>query len=417
MSPDATTAGTETITIPVTDGNTYFSYYVQGVEGATGTVTITATASGFTDGTTPTEVVQPAVEIYSSSLAASMTTLSPDDPFYARVGIPYGDNSRLQYALDVRAGATSPLTVTLVSSDPSFGQLVTTPLTGGSVSVDIAVGESNSPTTVADGGVAFEPLTEGTTTVTASIPEFIATTYASRAVTVTATGMTLNDATVGGGLQLSNSGYLLGSDHGGVDVVITSSDPSVLLVSPNETTPGTASITVSVADGVTLFNYYVQGLEGQTGTATVTATATGFTDGTATKEVVQPALSLYNLYSTMTTAYSDDPFRVQVGIPDAGQTYMADYQEVRAGAPSSYTATVTSSDAGVGQLVTSTVTGGSVTVEIVAGAYYSPNTVVDGGVAFDPLTVGTTTVTATITGFVTLPPSGYGSIDVTVTAP
>jgi hypothetical protein len=202
-----------------------------------------------------------------------------------------------------------------------------------------------------------------------------------------------------------------------VDVVITSSDPSVLLVSPDETTPGTASITVSVADGTTRFDYYVQGVEGQTGSATVTATATGFTNGTATKDVVQPAISLYGLYSTMTTAYPDDPFRVQVGIPDAGQTYMADYQEVRAGAPSALAATVTSSNAAVGQLVTSTASGAEVTVQIAEGWYYSPNSVLDGGVAFDPLAVGTTTVTATIPGFVTLPASGSGSIDVTVTTP
>jgi len=416
LSPNATTAGSESIVVPVSDGNTSFSYYVHGIENQTGNILVTATAPGFIDGSATTEVVQPAVQIYQSSLTTPKNTLDPDDEFYAQVGLPYAGDTQLQTVLDVRFGAPS-LTATFVSSTPTVGQLLTSSTSGASVTAEVVAGESNTPTTLAGGGVAFEPLDAGATTVSVSIPGFIVTDYAAREVTVTASGMTLYDAVVGAGLQLNNTGYLEGSDHGGVDVVITSSDPSVLLVSPDETTPGTASITVPVADGSTRFDYYVQGVEGQTGTTSVTVTATGFTNGTATKDVVQPALRLYSLYTTMTTDQSDDPFSVRVGIPDATQTSIEDYQEVRAGAPSSYTATVTSSDAGVGQLVTSTLSGGSVTVQIVVGDYYSPGSVADGGVAFDPIAVGTTTVTATIPGFVTLPAAGYGAIDVTVTTP
>ncbi len=415
LSPNDTTAGTAFISIPVADGYTGFSYYVQGVEDATGTVTLTATADGFTDGTNTIDVVQPAFDI--SSLSTSFTTLDNDDPFQIRVGLPYSGDAYVQYALAVRAGAPSPLSVTVTSSAPSIGQLVTTQTTGGSVTVEIAPGSSNSPTSVAADGVAFEPLDAGTTTVTATIPGFRATANGSLDVAVAASGINMSTTTVGAGLQTNVSAQLDGPDHGGVDVVITSSDPSTLLVSPNATTPGTASITVAVADGSTSVPYYVQGVEGQTGTVTVTATAPGFTDGTTTKDVVQPAINLYSIYTTMTTAYSDDPFRVQVGIPDIDQNYMQTYQDVRAGAPSSYTATVTSSNAAVGELITTAATGGSVEVLIVEGEYYTPNTVATGGVAIRPLSVGTTTVTATIPGFVTLPASANGSVDVTVITP
>jgi hypothetical protein len=57
----------------------------------------------------------------------------------------------------------------------------------------------------------------------------------------------------------------------------------------------------------------------------------------------------------------------------------------------------------VGQLVTTAQTGGTVTVTIVPGQARSPSTVATGGVAFDPLTVGTTAVRGTVPGLVALP--------------
>jgi hypothetical protein len=294
--------------------------------------------------------------------------------------------------------------------------LVSSPTTGGAVTVRIPVGSSNSPNSVASGGVAFQPLSGGTTTVSVTIPGYITTTYATREVVVSTSGITMYTATVGAGLQVNTNAILEGSDHGGVDVVITSTNPSVLLVSPNSATPGTASITVPVANGGTSAAYYVQGFEGATGTVTVTATATGLFDGTTTTDVVQPALQLVGLYASPTTTAADDPFEIRVGIPNATQTAMQSNQWVRAGAPSSITATVVSSDAAVGQLVTTTLSGATVTVNIVSGQYRSPYSVATGGVAFDPLTAGPTTVSATITGFVTLP-LNYGSIAITVTTP
>ena len=125
------------------------------------------------------------------------------------------------------------MTATVTSSDVSVGQLVTTALTGDTVTVEVPAGLYYSATTVAGGGVAFDPIAAGTSTVVASIPGFVALPTASQLVTVTAPGITTSARTVGSGLQRSTSASLGASNHGGVDVVIASSDPAVMLVSPN----------------------------------------------------------------------------------------------------------------------------------------------------------------------------------------
>ena len=155
---------------PSPDGSRTAYFHVQGV--ATGSVTITVSATGFTDGTDTTEIVQPAVRL--GGLLTTSTTLSPDDPFYVRVGIPSADNSTVSSPQAVRAGA-GVLTATVVNSVAGVGQLTTTATTGQSVTVEIAEGSYDSPTSVAAGGAAFDPLASGTTTVSATIAGFIAT--------------------------------------------------------------------------------------------------------------------------------------------------------------------------------------------------------------------------------------------------
>jgi hypothetical protein len=83
----------------------------------------------------------------------------------------------------IRAGG-SGVTATLTSSAPGVGQLVTAAGPSGTVTVDIAPGQSRSPGTVATGGVAFDPLAAGTTTVRATIPGFLALPGATIPITV-----------------------------------------------------------------------------------------------------------------------------------------------------------------------------------------------------------------------------------------
>jgi adhesin/invasin len=394
VAPNSTTPGTDSIVVAVADGANAVPYHLQGMEGVADTVSFVVSAPGFATRVVQHTVVQPQLDI--SGLLTSLTTLSPDDPFTVRVGV--GNGAVLSVLQEIRAGGT-PLTATVTSSVPTVGQLVTTALTSGTVTVQIPVLATTSAGTVATGGVAHDPLTAGTTTLSASIPGFVTTTTNGiRTVTVTTPALSVGAVTVGSGLQENTTVTLGASDYGATTIVIRSSNPGVALVSPNATTAGSDSIVIAVTEPTTSVGFYVQGLEGQTGTVTISARANGFTDGSATAAVVQPALDISGLVQTTTAGAADDIFTVRVGTGTSSALSVV--QQTRAGGPG-LTVTVTSSQPTFGQLVTTAVTGGTVTVAIAAGASATGGTVAAGGVAFDALAAGSTTVSAGIPGFVT----------------
>jgi hypothetical protein len=414
VAAEANLAGADSVVKFLPNGQTSVYYYAQALEGVADggpvTVPVTVSAPGFNTATSTHTVRRPAFDILN--LPTNTTTLSDSSPFYVVVGYHLPNYSTLWEYQAVRAGA-QPLSVTVASGTPGVARLVTLDSIADAVTVQIQPQNYYSPTTVAGGGVAFDPLTAGTTTVSASITGFDPTPGGgSIAVTVNAPGITMSEWTVGSGLQRNVYGYLGASGHGGVNVVVKSSAPGVARVAPDDTTPGTDSAIVFVPDGSQYFSYYVQGMEGQTGTVTTTARATGFTDGTAPLNVVQPALGIYNLPGTIAAGANDAPFYAQVGIPYASNQYLSEYQAVRAGG-NPLTVSLTSGTPSVGRLVTSTQTGGSVTVQIQPGYYYSPTTVGTGGAAFDPLASGTSVVTAAIPGFLTTSVEGVRTVTVT----
>jgi hypothetical protein len=74
---------------------------------------------------------------------------------------------------------------TVTNSNTTVAQLTTAAGAVQSRTVQIVLGQFSSPSTVAAGGIAFDPLTAGSTTVSATIPNFVATTAATVTVTVT----------------------------------------------------------------------------------------------------------------------------------------------------------------------------------------------------------------------------------------
>jgi len=270
------------------------------------------------------------------------------------------------------------------------------------VQVSVGVGQARSPSSAATGGVDFDPLASGSATVSATIPGFVAIPTASVTVTISAPALTLNVTTdVGAGLQESQSGSLNAGGHGGVTVRLTSSNPSVLLLSPNTTTPGTPFIDIPLANGIQGFSYYTQGVEGTAATASVNATAGGFTDANVSVTTRQPAVDIIFLNATTTTGAADDDFQIRTGWSNG--TAMSVEQAIRAGG-TSLAATLTNGNATAGQLVTTAGAGQSRIVQVSAGQARSPSNVASGGVAFDALAVGQTTVTIqTATGYQILP--------------
>jgi hypothetical protein len=198
----------------------------------------------------------------------------------------------------------------------------------------------------------------------------------------------------------SNVNATLGAaQHGGVLVRIESSNPAVAQISPNTTTAGSEFIDLNLLNGQTQVNFVVQGVEGATGTVNIRVSANGFTDGIGTLNVVQPALVITGLASTILSSAANDPFQVRVGIP-SGNALLE--QDVRAGSPG-LVATVVNSNLNAAQLVTTAATSQQVSVSILAGQSDSPSSVALGGVALDPLAAGMTTVSASVPGFTALP--------------
>jgi len=412
IAKDSSTAGTDALDIRLENGDISFSYWIQGVEGATGPATITATAPGFTSAQGTANVLQPALHLVG--LATSLTSLAANDVFAAQIGVLNGTTITAQ---SLRPGAAS-VTATITSSNAAVGQLTTSTGTAQTRTVSIVAGQSQSPGTVATGGIEFDPTGGGTTTVSASIPGFLAAPDASVNVTVTAPGIQLFSlpATVGSGLQYGSfSGQLGGSQHNGLTVRITSSNPSVLKVSATAAQEGRDFVDLPVAAGGISFSYWIHGMERVTGGVTLTVSAPGFTDATGTAFVVQPGIELAGLLTSTTTLSVNDPFTVRTGVPagSAPNTFISPAQEVRIGGEN-VVVTITNGTAAAGQLVTAAGADQSRTVTITPGNSLSPGTVAAGGIEFDPLNAGQTTVVASAPGFTQ---TGAASSQVTVSAP
>ena len=415
FAPNATSLGVDTIVVTIPQGATSASFFVQGVEGVVAdTVTLTATSPGFASGSGQQRVWTPVVDV--TGLPATLTTLAPDDPFQVAVGTPQTPTGTSIWAADnIRFGAP-PLLATIVSGTSTVGQLVTTARIGDTVTVQIPAGVRVSPATIAAGGAAFQTLTTGTTIVSAAIPGFRSIGGAAGlTVNVTAPALALTTpATIGSGLQTSATGTVNAAQHGGINVVIRTSNPALVRVATAAGVTATDSIVIPLANGTASFAYYIAAEDQVTGQASISATATGFTDATATATVVAPAIQLIGLATTRAAFAVDDPFQVQIGIPVANLTSLSVAQARRAGA-AALLVTFSSSNAAVGTLVTSALVDDTLTVPIVAGSSVSAASVAAGGVAFRGLTPGTTTIR--ITQPVVASTTTNGAVTTAVTTP
>jgi hypothetical protein len=411
LSTDGLGAGSATIDVAVNDGENTGLFWIEGMSGATGTVTITASSPGFSDVTTTVDVVQPRVQLIG--LPPFTTVLTPETPFGVATGLvhPSGGFLMLQ-------GVRAQTVFTMTNSAALVAHLRTASEAAQSVAVTVPKDGYTSPLDVASGGVAFVPVAPGSTNVSATSPGFDSF-FGSIDVLVTTPVITMQGLPVkiGAGLQTNFNplcclvGALLQTPTvGEITMRITSTNPAVALVSPDHTTAGAEFIDVIVPAGQTLAPFYVQGVAGTTGVVSFTASAPGFQPGAGTVEVVQPAVQIGNLSTSMASTDSSQPFVVMVGVPDSSASVIAHLQGVRAG--STLTATVTNSNAAVAQLVT--LQGGQQvrTVTIPAGEFSSAQTLAGGGIQFDALTAGQTTVTAAIAGFLTTT-AGTIAVDIT----
>jgi hypothetical protein len=425
VSPDGVAPGTASFTRSVANGETFVSYYVQGLENTSGSAQVNISAPGFANASHQVDLSPAGIELHGVNPA--MDTLSADDvDVYVQVGVPCPDLTTLCAVQNVRSGA-APLVATLSlastqtpiaelrSDQPvAAGQTVTKPIQPG-----IYYTQAIAPGTFY--GLTFDPISTGSTTVTVTGPAGVITMSTTGVRPVTISGPTVSapgTIVAGAGLQAGTNALLSSSNHNGVIVTVSSSNPSIVRLSPDGVTAGTGSILLPIANGNVFVPYFVQGMENVTGSATITVNAPGFGTATHTVNVVPAGIEILSLDPNTSNLSPDDiDWYVQVGLPCPDNTTLCAIQVVRAGGPA-FIATITNSSETVARLRSDepTAIGQTVTKPIQPGIYYT-QAVAGGtfyGLTFDPLANGTTTVSVTgPTGVITMTSSGVRPITVT----
>jgi plastocyanin len=233
--------------------------------------------------------------------------------------------------LAVDASSSGVLTVTLGQAAPTGG--VTVNLS----SSDTTIATVPSSITVTAGQtVTYVTVTSlaktGSATITGS-----ATGYTNGTVTVNVTARTLTFETLTVGKNLQAATQLTLSTTApttGVKVTLTSSDTSKLLLSTAGTSVGSGSISITVPSGsLNSPTFYVQAKD-STGTATITASASGYADTTTAVTLAPAGFFASNLNSINTTTLAaDTSINIAAAALDPVTLKPLAIQQVQAGSP------------------------------------------------------------------------------------
>ena len=409
LSTSSTSVGTASVTVNLTAGSTTVpTVYIQGqnYSGTTAiTATVTASATGYTNGTGTPSLYPTGIGFTSSSF--STTTFSSPSALSIYLLI-LNPGTLTTYTYDVSVGPqASPISFTVTSGTPTVGTISGSPAT---IPVNLYYNNSS---------ITFTPLTAGATTLTLNTPAGYYTptsgAYSAQQITATVTSpgaISVGSPVVGnnlyGGLSLS----LPVAPPTNRTMTVTSSDPTHFLLSTSSTSVGTASVTVNLTAGsTTVPTVYIQGqnYSGTTAiTATVTASATGYTNGTGTPSLYPTGIGFTSSSFSTTTFSSPSALSIYLLILNPGTltTYTYDVSVGPQASPISFT--VTSGTPTVG-----TISGSPATIPV--NLYYN-----NSSITFTPLTAGATTLTLnTPAGYYTPTSGAYSAqqITATVTAP
>jgi hypothetical protein len=342
----------------------------------------------------------------SVTLARSGFTLSgpngPGQPIQLTTAAPNADltvasvmlNSSLNFVAfqPIRAGFTTNVAVS--SSNTAVGVITASPVSLG--------GNAGFAFT------QFDPLAGGTTTLSINTPAGFSTPAQGTSLTATigtaAISVIPTGPAIGKNLQQPVT-ILLGATApaGGVQVTITTSSPSLLLGATNSDA-GSATLLVNIPSGGLQTTVYLNALA-DTGSATYTVSAPGYTSKTDTIQFARSGVIVYGAFGPgfplfATAGGAAQPVIVQVGLVDgASGTWLFTPQPVRGGI--SLTAGLASSSPAIGTVPSQAVI---------------PTGTSDGIVDFTALAAGQTTVSVTQpTGLAA--PSQFTSVTAQVSAP
>jgi hypothetical protein len=222
---------------------------------------------------------------------------------------------------------------------------------------------------------------------------------------------------VGSGLESAISFSLETPPGGaGVTVTLTSSNSGVVQLATASGAIGAGSITVNVGPTGSSGTFWVQGVEGQTATVTITAIASGYTNGTAAVTSAQTVFDLVGVPGSLAVGAADDVFQVRVGAGNAAGTGFFQEQNVRRSAiVDGMTLTVSNSNPARAHIETSGGPQQVATVRIPPGDARSPATVAAGGLALDGLSAGSTTLSGTAPGLSYVTPLAGATVTVNIT--
>ena len=263
MRPDS--AGSRTINIRVREGLSVSPEFFAQALGDSGTVTYTASAPGYESSTGSVTLGRSAILIASPfGFGKPLPTAAGALPSRIKVYSALLDSAGNLASEQPVRGALSVM-VNVTSSSAAVGTITASPLT-------IDGGSSNAAT-------EFQPVSSGETTLAVNVPpgfsapaQFAIVTAAVRLPSMTI----IDEITIGENLEVP-SNLRLGrpAPPGGVKLTLTSSDPSLLLLSTGSTSRGSKSITITIPAGGRGAGYCLQAL-GNSGMATYTVSAPGY---------------------------------------------------------------------------------------------------------------------------------------------
>jgi hypothetical protein len=454
-SSNAGIATVSPATLVIAGGGSSASFDISGI--APGTVTITANASGYSQGSTSVTTTSSLISLgtiptiapdQNASLPVSLSTNAPiggvtinftssntaiatvTPSIFVPEGqrLPAGNNPQvigvgigtaqitataIGFAQDTRSvvvtvtASFNPTSVsTVVTRTTNISLKLSAPAPAGGITFNLS---SDDPLIATLPSTATIPAGEslvwidvtgtgaGNTTLRASAAGI---NEATATVNVSAANITLNDLTLGKDLQASTHASLSApAPTGGLEVTITSADPAKVLLSVNETSVGTQSITLNVAAGTSSTpSFYVQALD-SSGSVQITVSASGYTSDSSSVTMRPSGFIIFTPGNFSTTTFAANT-AIQIVSARLNPTTLAyeTGQALRGGL--TVQVPVTSSDTNVGTITVSPVT-------FTGGTVYYANT------AFDPVIAGTSVISvSTPAGFST--PSNKQSITATV---
>ena len=391
---DPTAAGSASISSLIrAGGSSTPPFYVYGL-GNSGTATYSASAGGFTATGTVTLAKSGFVLVTPFGLGADFTATAGGAPTDVTVQTARLDASGNYVDTQALAGGLTA-SVTVTSSNLGVGTIVGSPAV-------ITAGNNSA-------NVQFQGVTGGTTTLTAVTPAGYTppSQFATVNVTVGQPRLLIDSGnSIGNHLERSGTIILLGATAptNGLQVTLTVSAGSLSL-SKTGTDAGSSVISVTIPAGQSSGPYFMYGLA-DSGTATVSATATGFTSATGTESLTPSGIVIAGPFGQsgiipFNTPLSggNQPLSVSTAQLDTGGNVI---QVQSLAGPASLTVTLTDSNAAAG-----TVPG---TVTIAPGD-------AAGGTAtatFHPVAVGTTNIGVVQPGGYSAPTDGSNLLKINV---